>query len=230
MRIFGIQKLTLLDFPGKVAATIFLGNCNMRCPFCHNSHLVTNINAKDEIPKSEIMSFLEKRVGVLDGVAITGGEPLCSEGVFDFIKEIRNMGYAIKLDTNGTFAHKLKELVLGGYIDYVAMDIKNSLESYGKTVGIQNFDTKAIQESADFLINGDFPYEFRTTVVKQFHTATDIENMAKRFSGAKAFFLQCFVDSGNTIESGLEPCTKQEMLMFAEIMRKYIPNTRLRGV
>ncbi len=230
MKVYGIQKLTLLDYPGKMAATLFFGSCNLRCPFCHNAHLVTQLDKTCELDESEVFSFLKKRVGILDGVTITGGEPLCSEGIFDFIKKVKELGYSVKLDTNGTFPEKLRQIAESGYIDYVAMDIKNSLESYGKTVGIENFDTKNIEESADFLMNGSLDYEFRTTVVKQLHTESDFESMGKRFSKAKAFYLQKFVNSGALIGEGLCAWEDSKMKQFRDILSKYCPKVELRGM
>ena len=164
MRISGFQKMTLLDFPGRVACTVFTFGCNLRCPFCHNASLVVG-GGEAEFSKEEILAYLKKRTGLLDGVCITGGEPLLQSDIADFIKEIKALGYAVKLDTNGCYPEKLKELVLGGLVDYVAMDVKNCFSKYGQTVGIKDFDVSPIKESAAFLISSGIDFEFRTTIV-----------------------------------------------------------------
>lgn len=229
MTVNGFQKMTLLDFPGKVACTIFLGGCNMRCPFCHNAGLVLG-DGTDTFSGEEIISYLEKRKGILDGVCITGGEPTLRRDLPEFIREIKNLGYAVKLDTNGTNPALLKSLILDGLVDYVAMDIKNSFEKYPQTVGVDNFDITPIKESIDFLLSGAVDFEFRTTVVKQLHTVEDIERIAKEISPAKKYFIQNFVDSGNLIGQGLcarDEQTLKEMLATAQ---KQIPGAALRGV
>ena len=229
MTVNGFQKMTLLDFPGKVACTIFLGGCNMRCPFCHNAGLVLG-DGNDTFSGEEIISYLEKRKGILDGVCITGGEPTLRRDLPEFIREIKNLGYAVKLDTNGTNPALLKSLILDGLVDYVAMDIKNCFEKYPQTVGVENFDITPIKESIDFLLSGAVDFEFRTTVVKQLHTVEDIERIAKEISPAKKYFIQNFVDSGNLIGQGLcahDEQTLKEMLATAQ---KQIPGAALRGV
>lgn len=229
MTVNGFQKMTLLDFPGKVACTIFLGGCNMRCPFCHNAGLVIG-DSTDTFSGEEIISYLEKRKGILDGVCITGGEPTLRRDLPEFIREIKNLGYAVKLDTNGTNPALLKSLILDGLVDYVAMDIKNCFEKYPQTVGVENFDITPIKESIDFLLSGAVDFEFRTTVVKQLHTVEDVERIAKEISPAKKYFIQNFVDSGNLIGQGLcahDEQTLKEMLATAQ---KQIPGAALRGV
>lgn len=230
MKIFGMQKLTLIDYPGKVAATIFLGGCNFRCPFCHNSLLVTDIDASTATESDNIIPLLKKRVGVLDGVVISGGEPLMQNGIEDFIKQIKDLGYSVKLDTNGSYPEKLKYLVRNSLVDYVAMDIKNSLENYGEAIGRENYDTSKIEESANFLMDGDFPYEFRTTVVKELHTKKDFDLIGIRFRKAKKYYLQTFVDSGSVIEDGLHGYNKEEMEEFRQILLKYLPDVELREI
>ncbi len=230
MKIFGLQKLSLLDFPGKTACTVFTGGCNWRCPFCHNSALVTDLNTVETIDEEEFFAFLKKRKGILDGVAITGGEPLMQPDIIEFIKDIRALGYPIKLDTNGSYPEKLKEVVNLGLVDYVAMDIKNSPESYAETVGINNLDLTAVRESAAFLMSGAVDYEFRTTVVKEFHSAEDFYSIAEWIKGAKKYFLQSFTDSGDIICAGLSAHTKSELEQFKEILTPYIEYVELRGV
>ena len=176
----GLQKLTLLDFPGVVACTLFTRGCNMRCPFCHNSALVTRANEQKLYSNDEILGFLKKRQGILDGVAITGGEPTLAVGLAEFLERVRALGYKIKLDTNGTRPDVLRDLVFRGLVDYVAMDIKNSREKYGMTVGFdERYDLSPIEESMAFLVNGDVDFEFRTTVSKTTHTENDVIELAK---------------------------------------------------
>ena len=229
MKIHGFLKTTLLDYPGKVACTIFTAGCNLRCPFCHNAFLVTQTDKNEEISKSEILEFLKKRKGILDGVCISGGEPLLNDDIFDFIREIKEIGLCVKLDTNGTFPQKLKKAVNEKIVDYVAMDIKNTIEKYPQTVGIDTFDISPINESIDFLLLNNVDYEFRTTVVREFHTIEDIENIAKRISGAKKYFLQVFIDSGNLIGRNLHACSSEEMNKFKEIAQQYIVDVSVRG-
>ncbi len=230
MRIDGLQKMTLLDFPGKVACTVFTGGCNFRCPFCHNALLVTKLPEKPDYTEDEILSFLEKRVGLLDGVAITGGEPLLNPDIADFIRKIRSMGYAVKLDTNGSFPERLKAIVSEGLVDYVAMDIKNRKEKYAETIGLKNHDLSKIEESVEFLKSGAVDYEFRTTVVKQFHTVEDIRAAAEWISGAKRYFLQNFVDSGELICEEVCGVDKETMLKMKSAAADFVSQTEIRGI
>lgn len=229
MKISGFQKMTLLDFPGKVACTIFTFGCNLRCPFCHNASLVLG-GAEEEHTEEEILSYLEKRKGLLDGVCITGGEPLLQPDIKDFIGKVKALGYAVKLDTNGCYPEKLKELINGGLIDYVAMDIKNCLSEYPKTVGIKDFDTAPIKESIEFLVNGNVEFEFRTTVVKELHSAESIKALADDISGAKRYFLQNFVDSGDLIGENLSAHDKATLEEMKEICEKTIDIVEIRGI
>ena len=229
MKISGFQKMTLLDFPGKVACTIFTFGCNLRCPFCHNASLVLG-GAEEEHTEEEILSYLEKRKGLLDGVCITGGEPLLQPDIKDFIGKVKALGYAVKLDTNGCYPEKLKELINGGLIDYVAMDIKNCLSEYPKTVGIKDFDTTPVKESIAFLINSGFDFEFRTTVVKELHSAESIKALADDISGAKRYFLQNFVDSGDLIGENLSAHDKATLEEMKEICEKTIDIVEIRGI
>ena len=192
MRIAGLQKLTLLDFPGKTAATVFTPGCNFRCPFCHNADLVTGEAGRDgaaadssALSIDELFAFLGKRQGLLDGVCITGGEPLLQSGIDEFCTRVHELGFAVKLDTNGSFPGRLRALVEEGLVDYVATDVKNAPERYAETVGVPAFDLAPVQESLDFLRSGAVPYEVRTTVVRELHTADDLRAlaacMARRF-------------------------------------------------
>lgn len=230
MDIQGLQKVTLLDFPGRVACTVFLAGCNFRCPFCHNASLVTHVDPDRNIPEEEILSFLKKRRGVLDGVCITGGEPLLAPGLDRLIREIKDLGYEVKLDTNGSNSERLKTLAGSGMIDYVAMDIKNAPGKYGMTIGIDGYDMSNIFKSVDYLMSGSVPFEFRTTVVREFHKREDFEEIGRWLKGAPAYYLQGFVDSGDVIRPGLRAYTKEIMEQALGIVKKYIPAAELRGI
>ena len=211
MKFYGMQKMTLLDYPGYVACTLFTGGCNFRCPFCHNALLVLDLDENYTIPEEEVLAFLKKRQGLLDGVCVTGGEPLINKDIGDFLSKVKELGFKIKLDTNGTNPALLKELVSQNLVDYVAVDIKNSPEKYAETVGLKSFDMSPINETVNFLLSGVVDYEFRTTVTKQFHTEKSMEEAARFIRGAKRYFLQNFVDSGNLIGSGITGQSKEEM-------------------
>ena len=227
MLIKGLQKLTLLDYPGKVACTVFTGGCNFRCPFCHNASLVTHMDS-ETISEDEFFSFLNKRTGIIEGVCISGGEPTLQDDLEKFIRKIKDMGFSVKLDTNGYRPDILKNLCNNGLIDYVAMDIKNSPDKYDITAGIENIDLKNIEESASFLINGNIDFEFRTTVVKEYHTYSDFEQIGKWLKSDSKYFLQSFIDSGDTIKTGLNPHDAEQLRAFADILHNYIPNIEIR--
>ncbi|MBE6596813.1 MAG: anaerobic ribonucleoside-triphosphate reductase activating protein [Ruminococcaceae bacterium] len=229
MLIKGLQKTTLLDFPQKVACTVFTGGCNFRCPFCHNASLVLGAGDADSISEDEFFSFLQKRKNILDGVCITGGEPILQVGLEDFIKRIRDMGFAVKLDTNGSYPDRLGNLLSKGLLDYVAVDVKNSKEKYPLTCGTE-VDTKKISESISMLICGNTPYEFRTTVVREHHTPQDIVDITEWIKGTKKYFLQCFTDSGDLISDGLSAYSPEEMAQILALAQKNIPETELRGI
>lgn len=230
MRLCGMQKLTLLDYPGKTAAIIFTAGCNFRCPFCHNASLVTHID-ESSLDEGSVLEFLKKRRGVLEGVVITGGEPLLHADLALFMRKIKTLGYAIKLDTNGSFPDRLAELVDEGICDYVAMDIKAPLESYADVVGVDAIDTDAIRRSMEFLLSGTIEYEFRTTVVKGLHTRESIERIAHSISGARAYYLQAFKDSGDLIDArGLSAFSKEEMADLCDAAKKHLPNVGIRGI
>lgn len=229
MKINGFQKMTLLDYPGKVACTLFTAGCNFRCPFCHNAALVTHINNDVTYSEEEILSYLSKRKGLLDGVCITGGEPLLQDGIEDFIEKIKSLGFSVKLDTNGSFPEKLEKLVNMGLIDYVAMDIKNSRNKYCLTTDAQ-IDLEKIDKSISFLINSGVDYEFRTTVVKEYHSVEDIKDIGEWIKGAKRYFLQNFVDSGDLIKDGLSACELTELYKMQQIADKFVLKTEIRGI
>ena len=227
----GLQKLTLLDFPGQVACTLFTRGCNMRCPFCHNASLVVRANEQKTYSNEEILSFLKKRQGVLDGVAITGGEPTLMPGLAEFMTQVRGLGYKIKLDTNGTRPEVLKSIVRDGLVDYVAMDIKNCREKYGETVGFDvSYDLSPIDESIAFLMEGNVDFEFRTTISKTYHTEEDIIKIGKWISGDEKYFLQQFKDSGDIIGVQIEGYDEVTMRSLLDAIRPFVPNAQLRGV
>ena len=231
MLISGLQKLTLLDYPGTVACTVFTGGCNFRCPFCHNASLVLpeELNREDEA--EPVLSFLKKRVGILDGVAVTGGEPLLHPDMPAFLEKVRSLGYKIKLDTNGSFPERLMEIVNAGLVDRVAMDVKNSPALYGRTVGLERFDLKPVERSKDFLLSGKVEYEFRTTVVKGLHTRESLTEAAQWIAGAREYYLQQFKDSGHVIAlEGLGAFDGPEMHALADAVRPYVPSVQVRGV
>ena len=230
MLIKGLQKLTLLDFPEKMACTVFTFGCNFRCPFCHNASLVLSDRADDtRITEEEFFAFLQKRKGILEGVCVTGGEPTLQPDLLPFLRKIKELGYAVKLDTNGYQPDVLKAAVETGLVDYVAMDIKNSLARYGETVGIPHFDTAPIEESTAYLMEGHIPFEFRTTLVKGLHTPEDLSQIGEWLHGEEAFFLQGFVDSGDLIGEGLGALESGEAALSLAALRIYVPNAQIRG-
>ena len=229
MRIDGLQTLTLLDYPGKVACTVFTSGCNMRCPFCHNASLVCG-----EVPpfmeEEEFFAFLKKRTGVLDGVCVTGGEPLLQEGLIPFLLEVKEKGFTTKLDTNGLLHDRLRAVVEAGAVDYVAMDIKNCKARYAETAGVPGLDLAPIEKSVQFLMEGKVDYEFRTTVVKELHNKADFGEIGQWLKGAKRYFLQSFKDSGDILSPGLSPMEKADLLEIRDRLRAEIPGVELRGV
>lgn len=229
MKKYGLQKTTLLDYPGHVAATIFLSGCNFCCPFCHNSGLITE-EAEDGVTEEELLQFLKKRKGILEGVCITGGEPTLFSGLEELIQKIRNLGYLVKLDTNGYRPEVLKALCAKGLLDYVAMDIKAGRSNYKKACQVTDLHMEKIVESADFLLTGAVFYEFRTTVVKGLHGPEDFKDIGKWLAGCARYFIQSFVDSDQVLCQGLFPFSKEELETFAEILRPSVPVVKLRGV
>lgn len=230
MDFAGMQSLTLLDYPGKVACILFVRGCNLRCPFCHNASLVCE-NPENAFPEEKVLAYLKKRQGILEGVVISGGEPLLYPDLLPFLHKVRELGYAIKIDTNGTNPQRLKEIVLEGLADYIAMDIKNSPALYGKTTGVANLDLSAIEESKSFLLSGAVDYEFRTTVVAGLHTPESIAECTRWIRGAKRYFLQCFKDSGNLLApENLNPFSEEHMNKLLAIAKRDIPAAALRGI
>lgn len=231
MKICGLQKLAMVDFPGKLAATVFTGGCNLRCPFCHNALLVTRLDENPaEYDPEDVLAFLKTRRGLLDGVVISGGEPLMQPGLEPFIRSVRELGFAVKLDTNGAYPEKLQSLLDAHLLDYVAMDVKNSPTRYGETVGIPDFDLAPVRRSAAELMTDGVPFEFRTTLVREFHRREDLLAIGEWLRGAPRYFLQTFVDSGNLIGGGLHPFTPEEMRDFAAVVRPFFGAAEVRGV
>ena len=229
MRIYGLQKMTLLDFPEHVACTVFLGGCDFRCPFCHNFELVENLT-DDYMEEEEFFSFLDKRKGILDGVAISGGEPCIQKELKDFIIKIRDKGFLIKLDTNGYHPGLLAELTDEGLVDYVAMDIKNSLDKYGMTVGVKDLDTRPVEESIKILLQGKTEYEFRTTLVKEYHDVSDIAKIGELIKGANKYFLQQYVCRENVPDKTLNPPSEEDIKQYLVVLSQNVPNAQARGI
>jgi len=230
VQIQGLQKLTLLDFPGKVACTVFCGGCNFRCPFCHNAPLVLEPDAYEAVSEEDFFALLQKRRGVLEGVCVTGGEPLLQPGLSDFLQKIHDTGTCVKLDTNGGMPERLAPLLRGGLVDYVAMDIKNSRERYAETIGVPGFSTRAVEESVRLLMKSGIDYEFRTTVVRELHREADFRRIGEWIAGAKHYFLQAFKDSGSLISPGLHGCSREEMERFRTVVLPFVPSAQLRGI
>ncbi len=231
MKIQGLMKMTLLDFPGQVACTVFTSGCNFRCPFCHNASLVLPERITDEgIAEEEFFAFLGKRAGKLDGVCLSGGEPLIQPDIADFIRRVKGLGFKVKLDTNGSVPDVLRSLLEEGLLDYVAMDIKNDSEGYAKACGITHSPVDQVQESIRILLSCGVPFEFRTTVVDELHTEDTMRSVARWIAGAPQYFLQSFIDSDNVIEKGLHSCPKQKLEAILKAVVEYVPSAKLRGI
>ncbi|HOO28091.1 MAG TPA: anaerobic ribonucleoside-triphosphate reductase activating protein [Lachnospiraceae bacterium] len=230
MQIHGLQKTTLLDYPGLVAATIFSGGCNLRCPFCHNMNLVKHPESEPLLSEEEIFSFLNSRKNLLDGICITGGEPTLQKDLIPFIYKIKELGYRVKLDTNGTFPNVLKTLIQNQLIDYVAMDIKSSPDTYAAVCGLKTIDLHPIQESISLLINGTLPYEFRTTVIAQYHNEAIFHEIGNMIRGAENYYLQSFQDSEYVEDHTLCACSKKDLLHYKDLLTQYVRHVELRGV
>ena len=235
MLIRGLQKMTLLDFPGKIACTVFLGGCNFRCPFCHNGSLVLPEAGGDAISVEELFAFLDSRVGRLQGVCVSGGEPTLHSDLPWLLSKIKARGYAVKLDTNGTNPKMLASLIAGGLVDYVAMDIKNSLGRYKETAGLNRSSAsesdllEAVRQSAELLMSGGVDFEFRTTLVRELHTEADIKEIGRWLCGEEKFFLQTYRDEGDLLVGGFSAFTKDETIHLLNILKSYVPNAEIRG-
>jgi pyruvate formate lyase activating enzyme len=228
----GLQKLTLIDYPGHIAATVFTVGCNFRCPFCHNPELVIS---NFQFPISNIMErdffdFLKQRKGKLEGICITGGEPTIQPDIVEFIGKIKNLDYEVKLDTNGTRPDVLRVLFLEKLLDFVAMDIKNSPEKYSQTTN-SKADIERIKLSADLIRNSGVDYEFRTTVVPGLHNVEDFEKIGKWLEGSKKYVLQAFEDKGKVIDPRLVKKTKGKKIDLEKIeknIEKYFGKVEIR--
>ena len=232
--ICGLQKMTLLDFPGKIACTVFLGGCNFRCPFCHNSELF--MGKPEKLMEDEtFFDFLKSRKGLLDGVCVSGGEPTLYKNLPDFLAKIKEMGFLVKLDTNGYRPEILKELLEKKLVDYVAMDVKNSPAMYARTVGLDTMDLAPIEESLRMLISGETPYELRTTLVSQLHDVATIQDMGAWIGGlvpgkgAKKWFLQSFVDRDTVLFGNLSAPESETTRSFAEILKPFADTVTIRN-
>lgn len=231
MLFAGLQKLTLLDYPGRTACTVFTQGCDFRCPFCQNSSLLDCCHAPEQpLLEQDILNFLQKRQGVLDGVCITGGEPLLHPEIRDFILRVRELGFDVKLDSNGSHPDFLRRLIDEGLLSMVAMDVKNCPEHYARTVGVPGFDVQPVRESAALLMEGKVPFEFRTTVVNELHCAEDFERIGAWLRGNEPYFLQCFVPSDAVLRKGLTAPSREKMTQYREILLPFLPNTSLRGL
>ena len=228
MNVQGYQKLTLLDYPGRTACTVFTGGCNLRCPFCHNAGLVRTPLAGPNLT-DEVLDYLAKRRGILDGVCVTGGEPLLQPDLEDFLRRIKEMGYAVKLDTNGTLPRRLEAILATKLVDYVAMDIKSSPDGYAAATGT-DADVSAVTDSLSILRQSGIPYELRTTAVRGIHTDADFAAIGEWLGEVPAYFIQRFVDSGQLLGSGFDAFSPEEMERLLTTVRQYTPSAQLRGV
>ena len=228
MKIHGLQKMTLLDFPGRVACTVFFGGCDFRCPFCHNWELLDG-SCPPLLDDAELLRFLEKRKGLLDGVCITGGEPLLQKELPQLAEKIKLLGYPLKLDTNGNHPDTLRTMLEGGLVDYVAMDIKNAPERYAETVGLPELDLAPVRESAAMLLGGTVDYEFRTTVIDQLHDEASFEAIGAWIQGAKRYFLQPFTDRDTVPFEGLSAPSDEKLGRYLEIVRPFVQEASIRG-
>ena len=227
MTIKGLQKLTLLDYPGRIACTVFLGGCNFRCPFCHNGGLALGNDADGIMSTPELLAFLDSRRGRLQAVCISGGEPTLHRDLPELISEIKSRGFEVKLDTNGTNPEMLSSLIADGLIDYVAMDIKNSPDKYALTTGV-NSNFNAVRESAALLMQGRVDFEFRTTLAKELHNAEDMEIIGKWLSGSEKYFLQTYRDEGDLLVGGFTAFTPEETKELLAVLKGYIPSAEIR--
>ena len=229
MKICGMEKMSLVDYDGKVSATLFTAKCNFRCGFCHNSPLVIDADNQASLNNEEIFSYLKKRQGILDGVCITGGEPTLEKELPLFIEKVKNLGYAVKLDTNGTNPETVKNLAKNGLVDYFAMDIKNDKENYNDIIGLTKFDTSKVEQTVEFFLTNNVDYEFRTTLIAEYHKKENIKNIGEWIKGAKKYFFQKFKAGENCISQGLTAIEESKAKEFLEIIKIYVPNTKLRG-
>ncbi len=229
MEFYGLMKLTLLDYPGKVACTIFTGGCNFCCPFCHNA-LIVKKEAEEIFSEEDILKFLAKRKGILDGVCISGGEPLLHDDLIPFMEKVKNLGYSVKLDTNGSFPGRLEKVIKSGFCDYVAMDIKNSFDRYSETVGIGDVKTDNISESISIIKNSGIDHEFRTTVAKELHSDENMARLAQMIENEDKYFIQNYRENENVLIKGLTPFDEEGLKKLLLAVQKYVPKASLRGI
>lgn len=229
MKIHGLEKLSLVDYDGKVSATVFTGNCNFKCGFCHNSALVLDCDNLATISENEVLEYLKRRKGLLDGVCISGGEPTLNHDLPSFITKIKDIGVSVKLDTNGTNPKMLKSLCENKLIDYVAMDIKNNKEDYSSVIGLKSYDTKNVEQSVEYLLSGNLPYEFRTTLVAEYHKRDNIVKIGEWIKGANKYFLQKFVGGENCISDGMNEVPLDVAKSYLEIISRNVKHVALRG-
>lgn len=229
MELFGLEKLSLVDYDGKVAATVFTGACNFKCGFCHNGPLVVGVNNLQSMSEEDVLSYLNTRKGILDGVCITGGEPTLHKDLPLFIEKIKKIGLSVKVDTNGTNPEMIKTLYENGLADYFAMDIKNDKESYAETIGFKEYDTAKIEKSVEYFLSGNADYEFRTTLINEYHRAENMKNIALWIKGAKKYFLQKYKEVETCLTHDLSGVPEETAKEFIEIIKPYIPSVKLRG-
>jgi pyruvate formate lyase activating enzyme len=229
MVFHGLVKSTLLDYPGKLACTLFTGGCNFRCPFCQNAALVLDPSSEPLIDSDELNAFLQKRKRYLDGVCITGGEPLLQRNVEDYCKYLKDLGYLVKIDTNGSFPQKLEKLISKNLVDYVAMDLKSSKEGYAKAIGVDNFDISLIEQSVNILEDCSIDHEFRTTLVKELHSEKEIHGIGSWLRKDQKLYLQHFEDKGSNIVKNLTGFNEKETKVIKDILKTYIAFVEIRG-
>ena len=229
MRISGLQKATLLDYPGKVAATVFTGGCNFRCPYCHNASLIEPAPNAPGMDEEEIFDFLAKRKGLLDGVCVSGGEPLLQRELEPFLRRVKDLGYLVKLDTNGSNPAKLRRIIEAGLADFVAMDLKHAPAKYALAAGVDADVLPAVRESVSYLMTAPVEVEFRTTLVRSLHTADDVAAIARWIAGAPRYFLQNFEDSQGVLRPGLAGFAPEELAAFLQAAQAFVPAAQLRG-
>ncbi len=229
MQLFGLEKLSLVDFDGKVAATVFTGACNFRCGFCHNGPLVTSVSDLPVFSENDILSYIKKRQGILDGVCVTGGEPTLNKDLPQFCEKLKNLGVAVKVDTNGTNPDMIKTLVENGVVNYFAVDIKNDKANYAKIIGFDEYDTASVEKTVDYLLSGKIPYEFRTTLIQEYHKRENIKAIAEWIDGAEKYFLQKFKLSDTCLTQTLNGIDEKIAKEFLQIILPYIPTAKLRG-
>jgi len=229
MKIYGLEKLSLVDYDGFVSATIFTGGCNFRCGFCHNSPLVDGVNVLPPLDEEEVFSYLKKRYGILEGVCVSGGEPTLNKDLLSFLEKIKKIGYNVKLDTNGTNPDIVKSAYENGLVDYFAIDIKNNKESYGEIIGINGFNTSSVEKTVEYIILNVKDYEFRTTLIKEYHKKENILKIGEWINGAKKYALQKFILSENCISSALHGVEEKEAKEFLAIVSPFVKSAKLRG-